>query len=545
MDKFLLLLLPLLLATFEPAASAAQEELVTEFAQLLAGLGVFTAVMAIMALGTEVIVQALTVFLGLKPKITAMEAYDKLEKELPGRLAALGADTRRVANLGELSSEIRRAIPGTGTQALSAASNWQDDLQQLQKGDFGPLFLLLRQRLPEGSTSSELEALQKDARTAVRLGFRQMRARLGLPKELTQEIETHILHLIDDVTLASLPTLPGRVHRAFQQMTPEMVNRWLQERADVVLERGLQAALAGLDELSSLLRELGLSEDAIATVEQGVQEELAQWAGRARREVESYVIALRNLLQAVEERRNEMQSPARKIYRRLRRSALSLFALLVGVIASLIVLVAAVLIVAAWDAGSLAKTAVSLVVVLAGLLAAGLLAAWADRRFATGPQLGSTLKAAERWSNLLLGRPNTYGQLPAEIPERLAQLNTLNVAQVLLEREDKHRDEETSRARLIRMISILVGTMLAYLLAVDAISLLGAFFPAIGDLYAVRLEGERVFTAGVILTGLAASAGSAFWHAQLGRIQGAKEQSEAVAKLLRRTRNVSEDVVGG
>ena len=62
-----------------------------------------------------------------------------------------------------------------------------------------------------------------------------------------------------------------------------------------------------------------------------------------REKTDTYVQAAQSLLMAVEERRNEMQSPARKIYRRLRdRDRLSFWGVLLGVVVMIAGIVLAV-----------------------------------------------------------------------------------------------------------------------------------------------------------------------------------------------------------
>ena len=53
------------------------------------------------------------------------------------------------------------------------------------------------------------------------------------------------------------------------------------------------------------------------------------------------------------------------------------------------------------------------------------------------------------------------------------------------------------------------------------------------------LPATNDLTAGILLTGLAASAGSNFWHDLLGRIQSAKKQAESAAKLVKQLKDMS------
>ena len=105
-----------------------------------------------------------------------------------------------------------------------------------------------------------------------------------------------------------------------------------------------------------------------------------------------------------------------------------------------------------------------------------------------------------------------------------------------LERYDK--ELESKRIRRTRFISVLIGIFLAYLLQIDSADLLQDLFPAGANFLTLTLLPASLFTwfgnllgaeevygltAGVILTGLAASAGSGFWHDQLSRLQAIKK----------------------
>jgi hypothetical protein len=135
------------------------------------------------------------------------------------------------------------------------------------------------------------------------------------------------------------------------------------------------------------------------------------------------------------------------------------------------------------------------------------------------------------------------------------EITSTTAAQIVLTRTDQQRDEESSRLRWLRAISVLVGMYLAYLLQIDAAELLDAAVPGIAEtINAVfRFSGEelhklwpalapdRAITAGIVLTGLAASAGSTFWHDQLDRLQSAKKGAESAAQMLQQAK----EAVGG
>jgi hypothetical protein len=125
-------------------------------------------------------------------------------------------------------------------------------------------------------------------------------------------------------------------------------------------------------------------------------------------------------------------------------------------------------------------------------------------------------------------------------------------AQFIMQRSDQQRDEESSRLRLLRVISIIVGLLLAYSLQIDVLNLLGEAFPDVlnqlnwtivsGEtLHAWRswFPADKAVTVGIVLTAFAASAGSAFWHDRLDQLQASKKGAQAAAQLLSQASQVA------
>jgi hypothetical protein len=126
-------------------------------------------------------------------------------------------------------------------------------------------------------------------------------------------------------------------------------------------------------------------------------------------------------------------------------------------------------------------------------------------------------------------------------------------AQFIMQRSDQQRDEETSRLRVLRVLSITVGLLIAYALQIDVLDLLGEAFPDILDqlnwvivsgptLHAWRswLPVDKSITVGIILTGFAASAGSAFWHDRLDQLQASKKSAQAAAEFLTQASQIAD-----
>jgi hypothetical protein len=121
-------------------------------------------------------------------------------------------------------------------------------------------------------------------------------------------------------------------------------------------------------------------------------------------------------------------------------------------------------------------------------------------------------------------------------------------ANKLMKVETRDKNEEKKRIERLRFVSVLVALLLAYLMQIDAADLLRDLFPADANfLYITLIEPDaplfaaignmlnvqmNPLTAGIILTGLAASAGSSFWHDQLNRLQSVKKGTESAYAAL-------------
>jgi hypothetical protein len=121
-------------------------------------------------------------------------------------------------------------------------------------------------------------------------------------------------------------------------------------------------------------------------------------------------------------------------------------------------------------------------------------------------------------------------------------------ATTLLEIKERDKAEAAFRVQQLRILSVVVGIMLAWALQVDSAVILQGLFPAgTNFLYIILLPAtfppflwvERglnitptALTAGILLTGLGASAGSSFWHDQLTRLQNVRKGAETANAAL-------------
>jgi hypothetical protein len=80
--------------------------------------------------------------------------------------------------------------------------------------------------------------------------------------------------------------------------------------------------------------------------------------------------------------------------------------------------------------------------------------------------------------------------------------------------------DERKRIAALRMLSGLVGIAIALMLKIDTFDIIGFLFPENVRVIFTTPGGQ---IGGILITGLAASAGSSFWHDQLGRLRAIKE----------------------
>lgn len=92
----------------------------------------------------------------------------------------------------------------------------------------------------------------------------------------------------------------------------------------------------------------------------------------------------------------------------------------------------------------------------------------------------------------------------------------------------KYALDEKHRITLLRVISAVIGIIIAIMLRIDTFDILGALLPP--DVQAILTQtGAQI--GGMIITGLAASAGSSFWHDMLGRVRNLKDTVQGVSQV--------------
>lgn len=83
--------------------------------------------------------------------------------------------------------------------------------------------------------------------------------------------------------------------------------------------------------------------------------------------------------------------------------------------------------------------------------------------------------------------------------------------------------DERKRITILRIIAAAIGIAIAVLLRIDTFEILGSLLPP--NVHAFLSASGGQF-GGTVITGLAASAGSSFWHDQLGRLRAIKDSAK-------------------
>ncbi len=610
----------------KPYESALPDEL----GQLFAGLGMFFAVMAIVAVGTEVVIDTAKVTLGMKSKVTSLDALKQMEKYMPDKLAALGVSAASQSRFRELTAAMR--------QTVVPVSEIPDVIEKVKSGDLEAAILLLQQF---GLEEVKIEALVhevNDVQNTVNASFVQWRnnlsqlferlhtglAQLNAWPLLTPEqkaflsefderlgISTSKLATVDlqfiPEDIDDLNTLPAEVQETIRtirslvsdwQILITLFNQelknwsaqstidWLTRKRGELITVSRQEIINQFDqEITPHLRNLDAILTMFGSANNHLDDEARRLLNKALEQIETatldetnvYLKGLEELLKGVEERRNLIQSPSRKLWRRLRKSSHGLLWLTLGTgfllfliefTLSIPFFVRALLneeILGPFGVRILGSFIDGVLFGLVLLILATLLARVGELIYKRTHQGKSPTKKKgevnaidrlEIFWNWLRGdtmEPDDFGS-PDKKKQQVTSLTLEDVARVIFERNDQQRDEEGSRVRWLRVISVTIGFIIAYLLQIDAAELLDAAVPGIeatinrvlyisGDTlnaWQPLLSSERAITAGIILTAFAAAAGSTFWHDRLDKLQASKRGAESAVKTLQRIEGISD-----
>ena len=90
---------------------------------------------------------------------------------------------------------------------------------------------------------------------------------------------------------------------------------------------------------------------------------------------------------------------------------------------------------------------------------------------------------------------------------------------------EKYASTEKQRITFLRLLSAIIGILIAFALHINTFEILGSLF---SDQITQSLGSQLGQIGGIVLTGLASSAGSSYWHDMLGRARNIKESVKQV-----------------
>lgn len=96
---------------------------------------------------------------------------------------------------------------------------------------------------------------------------------------------------------------------------------------------------------------------------------------------------------------------------------------------------------------------------------------------------------------------------------------------------EKYAASQKQRITILRTLSAVIGIVIAFSLQINTFDILGSFFSP--DVMR-SLDSQWGQIGGVIVTGLAASAGSSFWHDMLGRVRNVKDTVKQVEQFVKK-----------
>jgi len=146
---------------------------------------------------------------------------------------------------------------------------------------------------------------------------------------------------------------------------------------------------------------------------------------------------------------------------------------------------------------------------------------------------------AEKTRTDMADLDKTAKQLATNAVETLKQLGLeeqvdmtkKEIAIKLATLRERYAATQRQRITILRTLSAVIGIAVAFALQINTFDILGSFFSA--DV-AATLNSPVGQIGGVIITGLAASAGSSFWHDMLGRVRNIKDTAKQVEQFVKK-----------
>lgn len=449
--------------TQDDTSSSAGDSFFDGVGAIFAILGVYVVTMFTMAIGTEIVVDIFKGILGkplgLKSQPSSRKTLAEYQAFLPGQLEDLGVSA-------EAKLKIEKQI-GQLNKLLEPAFTAETVVNHLREQEFtAALAALGLEDIGDDTINQIKDVTQQELQKVIE----QIDTKTSLGKAVQVALERGNLlekanKAIDRLARKATAVTPDQVYHATATLVTgeiaEGVTAWTRAYLTSLQEESYEAAKTIYD---NQLRPQIISFGLPANVQQQITEQFEKYLENLNtyRGTDVYLESLNGLLHELEVQRDEVQSWIGQIWQRLVNGV---------------------------------------------------------KRF---------LIRAPRMQHPKLA-PSIYNPRIKDSTEAAAKL---------LDLERKEKELESKRIRRTRFISVLFGIFLAYMLQIDSADLLQDLFPTganflsltlLPDSFinwaqnAFRLQQVFNLTAGVILTGLAASAGSGFWHDQLSRLQSIKK----------------------
>jgi len=103
----------------------------------------------------------------------------------------------------------------------------------------------------------------------------------------------------------------------------------------------------------------------------------------------------------------------------------------------------------------------------------------------------------------------------------------VQIADKVRDATEKHSDKERRRLGWIRLLALVFGVLLAFLFQIDTLALLAPLSSTASEFWLRTLGPHWAHVLGIVLSGVAASAGSGFWHDQSARLRSLKQAAES------------------
>lgn len=561
-----------------------KSELPSGIVQMFAGLSIFIAVMMVMALGVEVVLDVLRLILGMKRKVTAMEAFDKMKKELPGKLSTLGVSAERQKEVLDFVDSTASKLQVSDT--LDGYEKFENIIQKLLAGFPDVLKDSTKELTKEHieTINEQLDTLNKAVKEFVEDFGEKLHINptvlLGIQNVLTGILDQHYPRTYKE--LFELVDLPGKIKDSLSDQGPRLLSEWSGWLLDT-LPNAIELDHYEASTTDALVI-LGFENTSAQKAVNDVRNKVAISIDEVRHAANHYTDSLSKLLKGVKDGREATQGPAGRLsvsWLVIGFCLTYLFLLLFGETSDiwnynvLVVIVSSL--VFGWlgcyvidkfkpeedgknDTMQEVCKVIAIVSVAAFFVDLNLILFfrttpmnappwrwhdWSSIQFIVTAAITLIyalmmvvfLRKDKKYNPTLRDAGDFVRDVLSEQELEVDTLTATNVAATLMKLDINNRNIEANRIRWLRLFSIVIGITLAVWLEVDALDLLAEVIPNASFGFNQPLDNIIPgATPGMLLTGFAASVGSNFWHDLLDRLQITKKQAEGAARTIREVR---------